>query len=106
MAKKLSEVEQKAAMKALMDYRGEAQKLMKSKMKKGPKMAYTDDESMNSAMKEASDMLDHDQEDMEMEECDDEMMGDESSESEDDLNKQIEELMRRKKMMESKNMRG
>lgn len=99
MAKKLSEVERKASLKVLQDYRGEASRLMKDKMVKAKKGAKTSEQA---AMDEASDLLDKDDEDTELEECGEEMTEDDSSENEDELDQKIEELMRRKKAMSSK----
>ena len=104
MAKKLSGQEQKASMKALMDYRGEAQRLMKDKMnglKKKSMEKASDKSSMEEAYDEASDLLDKDDEDTSLEEFGEAITGDDSTENEDDLDQKIAELMAKKKKMES-----
>lgn len=104
MAKKMSPMDQKAALKALGDYRGEATKLMKDKMnglKKKEKSTDSGKSSMMEAFEEAEELLDHDDEDTELEGYGEEITGDDSTESEDDLDQKIAELMAKKKKMES-----
>ncbi len=59
MAKKLSEMEQKASLKALGDYRGEAQKLMKDKMKNLKKVTVASDseEGLKEGLEKAEDLI-------------------------------------------------
>jgi len=116
MAKKLSSMDQKAALKALGDYRGEAQRLMKDKMKgmkkhsKGPHM---DDEDqllpgLNSREEEALDTSSVFSDENENEDEDDLIDSDvmDYSEGEDmdesELDRKITELMAMKKKKESK----
>lgn len=102
MAKKMSPMDQKAALKALGDYRGEATKLMKDKMnglKKKAPMEKDGKSSLAEAYEEAEDLLDSDDEETELEEFGEEMAGEDSSEEE--LDQKIAELMAKKKKMES-----
>lgn len=100
MARKLSDVEKKASLKVLSDYRGEAQSLMKDKMKKMKESKPKDVTA--AALMEAEDLLDHDDEDTDLEEYSEEMTDDDSTENEDDLDQKIAELMAMKKKMESR----
>lgn len=102
MAKKLSEMDRKAAMKALGDFRGEAQKLMKDKMnglKKKAPMEKDGKSSMEEAYCEAEELLDSDDGETELEEYTEEITDEDSNEEE--LDQKIAELMAKKKKMES-----
>ena len=116
MAKKLSDMDKRASLKALGDFRGEAQKLMKDKMNGLKKVTVASDskeglkeglEKAESLLKKGSDMYSSEQandnfEDREehaldeMEEMDEEM---ECDLSEDELDKKIQELMAMKSKM-------
>lgn len=99
MAKKLSDLEKKASLKALADYRGEAQKLMKDKMKKMKKVTVASDseEGLKEGLEKAEDIIESGMEAQEMGEEYEEEMEDEEEMSEDEINAKIEELMAKKK---------
>jgi Zn-dependent oligopeptidase len=115
MAKKLSPIEQKASLKALSDYRGEAQRLMKDKMKNLKKVTVASDseEGLLSGLEKAEDVLENkdkivqsmqgmESED-EMEEESEDEMEDDSEEmcTEEELDAKIQELMAKKKALKS-----
>jgi len=117
MAKKLSDMDKRASLKALGDFRGEAQKLMKDKMNGLKKVTVASDskeglkeglEKAESLLKKGSDMYSSEQandnfEDRdehaldEMEEMDEDEMA--CDLSEDELDKKIQELMAMKSKM-------
>lgn len=116
MAKKLNELEKKASLKALGDYRSEAQKLMKDKMKNLKKVTVASDseEGLKEGLEKAEDLIkgsdmysseqandnfedrdDHDESEFE-EESDCEEMSD------DEINAKIQELLALQKKKASK----